>query len=251
MKLRLPPNAFERLRLPSTIPRYQRILFWSLVGGTILLTTIFLRGCQQAHDRLSAPADNTPIAAPTSASEEGIPVLLANDADGSVYEATRRYALPQEPTTRARALLEHLLNDYSLPDSKHPLQTGAAVDDVFLLALPITNPPAAAASSGMLPKSTGEVAVINLRASFAENHPSGIEVEDLTIRSMIGTLHANIPDLMEVRFLVDGQPRETLAGHADLLRTYPVDDTAIHPTQPSNDLVGDVPQPASQPSQQP
>ena len=138
-----------------------------------------------------------------------------------LYVATRQYALPQEPTTRARALIEHLLADYALPDSKHPLQTGAAVDDVFLLALPIANPPAILPSGAMLAPSSGRVAVINLRAAFVENHPSGIEVEDLTVRSIIGTLHSNIPDLTEVRFLVDGQPRETLAGHADLARHLP------------------------------
>ena len=234
---RIPPGTFDRLRLPSSIPRYQQILFWILVGGTILLTTVFLRGCQQAHDRLSAPTDNTPVAAPTSAREDEVPVLLADDATGSVSQDTRRYALPEEPTTRARALLEHLLSDYARPDSKHPLQTGAAVDDVFLLHLPIANPPDTSVPS------TGELAIVNLRASFAENHPSGIEVEDLTLRSIIGTLHANIPDLTEVRFLVDGQPRETLAGHADLMRTYRVTDTATRPTQPSNDVT----EPSAQP----
>lgn len=234
---RLPPGTFDRLRLPPAIPRYQRILFWTLVGGTVLLTTIFLRGCQQAHDRLSAPADNTPVAAPTSAREEEVPVLLADDATGSIHPDTRRYALPEEPTTRARALVEHLLSDYARPDSKHPLATGAAVDDVFLLRLPITNPPDAATPS------TGELAIINLRSSFAESHPSGIEVEDLTLRSIIGTLHENISELTEVRFLVDGQPRDTLAGHADLLRTYAVSNTSTRPTQPSNDIVDEPAQP--------
>jgi len=38
--------------------------------------------------------------------------------------------------------------------------------------------------------------------------------------SLISTLHANIPDITEVRFLVDGEPRTTLAGHADLMRSY-------------------------------
>jgi hypothetical protein len=32
-----------------------------------------------------------------------------------------------------------------------------------------------------------------------------------------------------VRFLVDGRPRETLNGHADLMRTYPVVSTATKP----------------------
>ena len=34
------------------------------------------------------------------------------------------------------------------------------------------------------------------------------------------------------RFLVDGQQRETLAGHADLLRTYPTRDTTVQAPVP-------------------
>jgi hypothetical protein len=50
-------------------------------------------------------------------------------------------------------------------------------------------------------------------------------VETLTLDSILGTLHANFPEITEVRFLVDGQPHDTLAGHADLTRVYPVGDT--------------------------
>jgi hypothetical protein len=71
----------------------------------------------------------------------------------------------------------------------------------------------------------GQLAVIDLRSTFVNQHPSGVEVETLTLRSILGTLHANLPQIEQVRFLVDGQPRETLAGHADLLRTYPARDT--------------------------
>ena len=44
---------------------------------------------------------------------------------------------------------------------------------------------------------------------------------------------ANLPSGTEVRFLVDGLQRPTLAGHADLTRTYLVSDAetaeAAHP----------------------
>jgi len=40
------------------------------------------------------------------------------------------------------------------------------------------------------------------------------------VLSICGTLHANLPRVSEVRFLVDGAERESLAGHADLTRTY-------------------------------
>jgi hypothetical protein len=56
--------------------------------------------------------------------------------------------------------------------------------------------------------------------SFASSHHSGIETEMLTVLSICGTLHANLPRITQVRFLVDGQQRDTLAGHADLTRTY-------------------------------
>ncbi len=53
---------------------------------------------------------------------------------------------------------------------------------------------------------------------------------------MIGTLHAALPEITAIRFLVDGHPHDTLAGHADLLRTYPATDTttkSTHPVEPT------------------
>jgi hypothetical protein len=75
--------------------------------------------------------------------------------------------------------------------------------------------------------------VINLRGSFAGQHPSGIEPETLTIDSILATLSANFPQIEQVRFLVDGQPRETLNGHADLLRTYLVPGATSESAQPT------------------
>jgi hypothetical protein len=117
------------------------------------------------------------------------------------------------------------------------------VDDVFLLDLPLHPPVAAGAttaeqSSTSAPPTAGEdstaepqapggqLAIVNLHGTFADHHPPGIEPETLTIDSIIGTLYANFPRIEQVRFLVDGRPRETLNGHADLLRTYPVVNTA-------------------------
>ena len=131
----------------------------------------------------------------------------------------------------ARTLLDHLLTAYSLPTSKHPLQSGLAVDDVFLLGEPANAPNKPSTSSA--PAENKELAIVNLRGSFVDNHPSGIQVEALTLQSIIGTLHAALPDVTSIRFLVDGQPHDTLAGHADLLRTYPAVDTTVHPAPPT------------------
>ena len=232
------------------ISRHQRILFWVLVGCIIAMASFLFWERERARDRISSLADATPIDAPYT-NTESITLDLANDADGTVAATTRPIALPDEATARARALLEHLVAEYALPGSPHPLQSGAAVDDVFLLPLPIvghavdasakpnpggstaTVPVASTDAANLQPQSPGgELAVINLRSSFVNAHPSGVEVESLTLLSIIGTLHANLPQIEQIRFLVDGQPRETLAGHADLLRTYPSRDTTIQSTVP-------------------
>ena len=207
------------------IPRYQRILFWILVASITLSTLFLLRGCRQAHQRLAAPADTTPIDAPTISATQDVALYLASDATGVIAVDERSLALPVEPTSRARALLNRLLADYALPHSAHPLPAGPAVDEVFFTKLPL------GASDN--DDAHGQLAVVDLHEAFAANHPSGILTETLTLQSIIGTLHAAFPDLTQVRFLINGQPRDTLAGHADLQRTYSAIDTAYTPAPPT------------------
>jgi hypothetical protein len=229
--------------------RVKRIVFWSLVGCIVAMGALLAFHRQHFRNSVAALAEDAPLDAPT-ASTEPITLLLANDADGTVTATNRRIALPLEQTARVRSLLDHLNNEYAMPGSAHPLPPGAMVDDVFLVPLPVVghaqvsatsnsptatpadNPPSTLVAStdpaALQPLSPGgELAVVNLRSSFVNQHPSGVEVESLTLLSIIGTLHSNVPQIEQVRFLVDGQPRETLAGHADLLRTYPSRDTSV------------------------
>jgi hypothetical protein len=229
------------------IPRYQRILFWILAGACLLMAIFLLRGCEQAREKLSRHQDETPLAAPVATTSESVRLAMADDADGSITLVDREVALPEESTARARALLTRLIAEYSYKDSAHPLESGPAVDDVFLLDLPLHPPVAAGSKPGAQqpaePASTdltagphvpgGQLAVINLHGAFADHHPSGIEPESLTIDSILGTLYANFPRIEQVRFLVDGHPRDTLNGHADLTRAYPVVNTANKTAQPA------------------
>jgi hypothetical protein len=223
-------------------PRHQRIVFWVLVTCILAMTALLIGERQRGRERVAALGDQTPLDAPT-ATATSVTMDFANDADGSINAGVREIALPTDSNARARALIDHLIAQYAQPGSAHPLEPGAAVNEVFLVPLPVvgytaSNAKAAqhpdrqatvlvAADAGALqPLSPGgELAVIDLRSSFADQHPSGVEVESLTLLSIIGTLHANLPEIEQVRFLVDGAARDTLAGHADLMRTYPSRDT--------------------------
>ncbi len=231
---------------PLVSTRRLRILFWCLFACILALGAVLVVERQRMRDRVRDLADQTPIDAPYTDTEP-VTLDLANDDEGSIAAEERQIALPTEVTARARALLDHLVGEYALPGSPHALPSGAMVNEIFLLPLPVvghtvdnhspatadghvpTIPVAPTDPNATQPKTLGgELAIIDLRGSFVNSHPSGVEVESLTIASIIGTLHANLPQIEQIRFLVDGQPRETLAGHADLLRTYASRDTTAN-----------------------
>jgi hypothetical protein len=194
------------------IPRHQSILFIVLLVASLAMGVMLWQLRERAHRQLVAGNNSAPTQAPQVAPAVDATLLVANDADGSLLTQVHSLPLPQDPGARARAVLGKLLDIYAAPDAAHPVPGGAnSVAQVFLLPL---SGEAAADPAGP------QLAVVNLTRSFAATHPSGIETETLTVLSICGTLHANLPRVTQVRFLVDGQPRATLAGHADLTRAF-------------------------------
>jgi hypothetical protein len=201
------------------IPRYQTVLFVVLLVASAVMGVLLWQLRDRAHQRLLDGEDSAPTQAPQVAPAEQATLFVANDADNTMQAQVLSLPLPQSPTERARAVLGKLLDLYAAPNSTHPVPGGASsIAQVFLL--PATGSGAGLGATEKNSQSGPELAVVNLTGAFADNHPSGLETETLTILSICATLHANLPRVTQVRFLVDGQPRATLAGHADLMRTY-------------------------------
>jgi hypothetical protein len=232
----------------TVIPRYQKYLFALLLVASLVMAVVLWNLRERAHQRLVAGQDSSPTQAPEVAPSEQATLVVADDSDSSLLTQVRSLPLPEDPGSRARAVLGKLLDLYAAPDAAHPVPGGAAsVAQVFLLPAPDLSAPAAdrsatgnsrfgdpGAKPSAAPQPSGsQLAVINLTGSFVSGHPSGIETETLTVLSICATLHANLPRVTQVRFLVDGQTRPTLAGHADLTRTYLAADAvpteATHP----------------------
>ena len=204
------------------IPRHQTILFVILLVASVIMGSVLWHLRERAHQRLLQGEDSAPTHAPQVAPAEQATLMVANDADNSVLTRILSLPLPQNPEARARAVLGKLLDLYAAPGATHPVPGGASsIAQVFLLPV--------ADAQGKTTENGPELAVVNLTGAFAASHPSGLETETLTVLSICATLHANLPRVAEVRFLVDGQPRDTLAGHADLTRTYLAAQTAPRP----------------------
>lgn len=140
---------------------------------------------------------------PTPASSgppELVSLYVADDTDGTLRKTQLEVVLPQERSERDRAVLQTLMAQYLKSPSPHPIGSGSEIRQVFLL--------------------DDGTAVVDTNSSFADAHPSGVLAEELTIASLVVTLNANDSKVMRVKILVNGQERETLAGHADLKRFY-------------------------------
>lgn len=211
------------------ISRAQRILFAFLIISVVVMAAILIRLRERAQDRLQqqmrAAASAAPLVETGSSAPQAVTLIVPNDVDDSLQPVQRNIALPASDDARARVLLDTLLESFRDPHSMHPVGVPTAADEAAEAASPDVNAGIDEVYLMPVPQGEGTLAVVDFSAAFAASQPSGIEPETLTLMSIIGTLHANIPAITRVRFLIDGHAAETLAGHADLTRTYVAADT--------------------------
>jgi len=195
------------------ISRFQKFLFFAMLVACVAMAVFLIRLRNRAEDRLAAQAAAAPaeIGETTTSTQKTVTLYVPNDLDDSLIPWDKSLPLPEDRNAQARVILAALVEAYRAPGSTHPINVASGVNNVYFL------PVAQGKDSGA---HAGQMAVVDLSGALAAAQPSGIEPETLTLLSIMATLHANLPAVTQVHFLVDGQQRETLAGHADLTRTY-------------------------------
>jgi Sporulation and spore germination len=174
----------------------------------LLLVALLLMGLYGWHLRRQAlelqqrrSTDTRPITPPISGSTEDVTLYTPDDEHGTLVRRNLQAALPEESTLRAREIVRLLITGWQSNNSKHVIGPDADVKEVFLL-------------------NNNHTAVVDVNSSFAQQHRSGILIEELTLASLARTLGANVNGLSEMKLIVDGHEKETLAGHADLTDLY-------------------------------
>ena len=157
----------------------------------------------QKHARSAVPAAYSgSVAPPASGPTEQVTLFIADDTSGELQPRQASIPLSEDRQQRAQELVRALLNIYLDKNSSHPIAPGSDVRDAYLV--------------------DPGVAVIDMNSPFADGHRSGILVEDLTVASLVETVAQNIPGILRVNILVNGQERDSLAGLADLSIFYDV-----------------------------
>ena len=188
------------------IPRHFQIAIYLLLAGILISGIYIIKLTHKEQAKTLLGADDRLVSPPMSGRQEHIQLLVAYDDERALRWREATAFMPQERTLRAREALRAVLSQYLQNPSPHPLGRGTDIKDVYLL--------------------TNDTLVIDTTAQFADAHPSGILLEELTIASLVETLNANVEGIRRVKFIVDGKERETLAGHADLMSFY--ESSAVH-----------------------
>jgi hypothetical protein len=188
------------------IPRHFQITI-ALVLLAILISGIVIIRMTHKEEALTLQvAEAGPAAPMVGGKQEHIQLLVAYDEDQALRWRPADIFLPADRNLRAKEMLRSVLAQYLQTPSPHPLGKGSDIKDVYFIS--------------------NDTMVVDTTTQFADGHPSGILLEELTLASLIETLTANVPGITRVKFLVDGKERETLAGHADLMSFYQT--AAVH-----------------------
>lgn len=185
------------------IPRHLQFAIAILLTGVLGAGVYMLKLRQREAVKSKSPLTTArPLAAPVAGPAETVRLVVAYDEDNVFSRREIKLPLPEERSARIKEVVHALLSLYAERPSPHPIHENADVKNVFLVE--------------------GGLCVVDLNAAFAEGHRSGILVEQFTLASLVQTIAANFPGVKNVKFLVEGQERETLAGHADLRTVYEV-----------------------------
>lgn len=182
-----------------------------LVAGGFYLRALYRRTFFEGRQRPESEI-RTQLSQQALQSEAGAQVAVTlyfpDYNTGTLDEESRQIALASNSEDRIRQIILALVqgSEHGRP---RPLPSSAALRAVFLAA--------------------DGTAYLDFSSDITQDFPIGIESETLAVYSVVDSLAANIPAVQRVKFLVQGQEVDTLAGHADLTGFY-APNTAVRTT---------------------
>lgn len=144
----------------------------------------------------------------SSGALQTITLYFPSDNDGLLQSESRQIAWATSDTDRVRQVMLSLIEG-SYKGLRRPLPPATELRAAFLT-----------------PDGT---AYLDLSSNAMAMLAPGIQSETLAIYSIVNSLAANVPSVLRVKILVQGQEVETLNGHADLSEIFVPDVTRNKP----------------------
>jgi spore germination protein GerM len=169
---------------------------WVIAGMMLVLMAGALWWLLGAPGRGRTSIDATERNDRTTSGEE-LSIWFASSQEDALVVERRR--VPQSATSfeRAKASLQELIAGPT-SDALRTISAEVKIRELFI--------------------DDQGTAYIDFTEALSQTHPGGPWAEMLTLRSILQTLVANVPEITRVQILIEGREVETLAGYLDIRR---------------------------------
>lgn len=194
------------------MPRHVKIGLIVLAIGTAIAFGFFVDvvGRVQSLMRSDKETEENPFKPPTQPLyAQGDPPMMvkvffpASAGDVLLTAEDQTIFKSAEVGNRARQILQKLLEGPHTEQMFPSLPKDTKLQDLFI--------------------SEQGTAFVDFSNTIAANHPGGVQNEMATIYSIVDSLTYNLPEIKQVKILIGGVEKETLAGHCLLLLPLDMD----------------------------
>ena len=191
--------------MSSRMPRHLKIGLIVLVVGFAITLGLFVdvigRIQTMVHEKEPAGNPFTPPAVPLYERNDppmNVKVFFPGMKDDVILSAEdQTIRRSGELANRARQILQKVLEGPKSPTLYPSIPKDTKLQEVFIDDM------------GM--------AYVDFSSTISANHPGGMVNEQATVYSIVNSLTYNLPEIRQVKILVGGAEKETLAGHCLLL----------------------------------
>jgi len=168
----------------------------------VLAVLIVIFFWSSGNERLRKSDGRPPAAgpaAPASGETKSVSLFFLREDDGLLVAETREIAADASIVHEAEAVITELIKG-SRGELLSPLPPETKLSQLFI---------------------TKEgTAYVDFSRDLVDNHPAGAAAEISTVFSVVDSLAFNFKSIKKVFILIDGEERETLAGHLSLDRPF-------------------------------
>ncbi|MEE9218947.1 MAG: GerMN domain-containing protein [Acidobacteriota bacterium] len=144
--------------------------------------------------------EEAPLADPQKSADREVVLFFSREGTAGLYPEMRRILVTASLTDQVRQVVEALIRGPRRALGVAVLPKQAQLRQIYL-------------------DREGN-AYVDFTPELVTRHPGGTEAEVATLFALVNALTYNFPEIRSVQILVDGEQRETLAGHLDLGRRY-------------------------------
>jgi hypothetical protein len=167
-------------------------LFIILVGALIMF---FIAGQRRESARQTPTATAYPVYPAADTMRRTVHLYFSGPDHSCLTAETRELNDPGNPAELGKSIVQALI-DGPRETSGRTLPASTVVRDVYV--------------------TDNGTAYVDFEGGVVEDHPGGVQMEFISIYSVVNSLVLNLEEISAVKLLIGGRESETLVGHIDL-----------------------------------